>query len=161
MLDLRIFAEEPELVPSARSNCTTLPKQEYRLAGWLYRSATALCQRCEPLFRWSEPSFRMVDPLDIRLLCLKTVSGENGACNGCYRLADATTTLTSAILPDEWQLNKANAFRADGALTPQPMTWCFQDILHRVIPAHTLMTIDYYLATKIKLVAKNWTLLRK
>ena len=40
-----------ELVPSARSNCTTLPKQEYRLAGWLYRSATALCQRCEPLFR--------------------------------------------------------------------------------------------------------------
>ena len=25
-----------ELVPSARSNCTTLPKQEYRLAGWLY-----------------------------------------------------------------------------------------------------------------------------
>lgn len=40
-----------ELVPSARSNCTTLPKQEYRLADWLYRSATALCQRCEPLFR--------------------------------------------------------------------------------------------------------------
>lgn len=40
-----------ELVPSARSNCTTLPKQEYRLAGWLYRSATVLCQRCEPLFR--------------------------------------------------------------------------------------------------------------
>ena len=40
-----------ELVPSARSNCTTLPKQEYRLAGWLYRSATALCQRCERLFR--------------------------------------------------------------------------------------------------------------
>ena len=40
-----------ELVPSARSNCTTLPKQEYRLAGWLYRSATALCQRCEPLVR--------------------------------------------------------------------------------------------------------------
>ena len=40
-----------ELVPSARFNCTTLPKQEYRLAGWLYRSATALCQRCEPLFR--------------------------------------------------------------------------------------------------------------
>ena len=26
-----------ELVPSARSNCTTLPKQEYRFAGWLYR----------------------------------------------------------------------------------------------------------------------------
>lgn len=40
-----------ELVPSARSNCTTLPKQEYHLAGLLYRSATALCQRCEPLFR--------------------------------------------------------------------------------------------------------------
>lgn len=40
-----------ELVPSARSNCTTLPKQEYHLAGWLYRSATVLCQRCEPLFR--------------------------------------------------------------------------------------------------------------
>ncbi|MBM6804886.1 ATP-binding protein, partial [Mediterraneibacter glycyrrhizinilyticus] len=38
-----------ELVPSARSNCTTLPKQEYHLAGWLYRSATVLCQRCEPL----------------------------------------------------------------------------------------------------------------
>lgn len=34
-----------ELVPSARSNCTTLPKQEYRLAGWLYRSATAPCRR--------------------------------------------------------------------------------------------------------------------
>ena len=45
------FVNNGELVPSARSNCTTLPKQEYRLAGWLYRSATALCQRCEPLFR--------------------------------------------------------------------------------------------------------------
>ena len=54
-IDLRQFFEyivnNGELVPSARSNCTTLPKQEYRLAGWLYRSATALCQRCEPLFR--------------------------------------------------------------------------------------------------------------
>ena len=46
-----ISVNNGELVPSARSNCTTLPKQEYRLAGWLYRSATALCQRCEPLFR--------------------------------------------------------------------------------------------------------------
>ena len=45
------YVNNGELVPSARSNCTTLPKQEYRLAGWLYRSATALCQRCEPLFR--------------------------------------------------------------------------------------------------------------
>ena len=34
-----------ELVPSARFNCTTLPKQEYRLAGWLYRSAAAPCRR--------------------------------------------------------------------------------------------------------------------
>lgn len=47
----KIDVNNGELVPSARSNCTTLPKQEYRLAGWLYRSATALCQRCEPLFR--------------------------------------------------------------------------------------------------------------
>ena len=37
------YVNNGELVPSARSNCTTLPKQEYRLAGWLYRSATALC----------------------------------------------------------------------------------------------------------------------
>ena len=34
-----------ELVPSARFNYTTLPKQEYRLAGWLYRSAAAPCRR--------------------------------------------------------------------------------------------------------------------
>ena len=34
-----------ELVPSARFNCTTLPKQEYRLAGWLYRSVAAPCRR--------------------------------------------------------------------------------------------------------------------
>ena len=46
-----LIVNNGELVPSARSNCTTLPKQEYRLAGWLHRSATALCQRCEPLFR--------------------------------------------------------------------------------------------------------------
>ena len=46
-----ISVNNGELVPSARSNCTTLPKQEYHLAGLLYRSATALCQRCEPLFR--------------------------------------------------------------------------------------------------------------
>lgn len=45
------YVNNGELVPSARSNCTTLPKQEYHLAGLLYRSATALCQRCEPLFR--------------------------------------------------------------------------------------------------------------
>ena len=50
-LDAMKGVNNGELVPSARSNCTTLPKQEYRLAGWLYRSATALCQRCEPLFR--------------------------------------------------------------------------------------------------------------
>ena len=49
-LDRIELVNNGELVPSARSNCTTLPKQEYRLAGWLYRSATALCQRCEPLF---------------------------------------------------------------------------------------------------------------
>ena len=34
-----------ELVPSARFNYTTLPKQEYRLADWLYRSAAAPCRR--------------------------------------------------------------------------------------------------------------------
>ena len=51
LVELSHHVNNGELVPSARSNCTTLPKQEYRLAGWLYRSATALCQRCEPLFR--------------------------------------------------------------------------------------------------------------
>ena len=39
-LDAMKGVNNGELVPSARSNCTTLPKQEYRLAGWLYRSAT-------------------------------------------------------------------------------------------------------------------------
>ena len=51
VLHIGTIVNNGELVPSARSNCTTLPKQEYHLAGWLYRSATVLCQRCEPLFR--------------------------------------------------------------------------------------------------------------
>ena len=45
LLDIEMDVNNGELVPSARSNCTTLPKQEYRLAGWLYRSATAPCRR--------------------------------------------------------------------------------------------------------------------
>ena len=44
-LVIELFVNNGELVPSARSNCTTLPKQEYRLAGWLYRSAAAPCRR--------------------------------------------------------------------------------------------------------------------
>ena len=45
-----------ELVPSARSNCTTLPKQEYHLAGWLYRSASI----------WREWSFHSLE----KCICL-------------------------------------------------------------------------------------------
>ncbi len=44
-LSRQITVNNGELVPSARFNCTTLPKQEYRLAGWLYRSAAAPCRR--------------------------------------------------------------------------------------------------------------------
>ena len=40
-----ICVNNGELVPSARFNYTTLPKQESRLAGWLYRSAAAPCRR--------------------------------------------------------------------------------------------------------------------
>ena len=40
-----VVVNNGELVPSARFNYTTLPKQEYRLAGWLYRSAAAPCRR--------------------------------------------------------------------------------------------------------------------